>query len=103
MRRNISKMWSVIQVLIISLCQRFFTSHFPVLFDVVFLISAVVISKDSSEFDAITFALNNTSAFSNITIDLRTFNATEPANGLFKQGKIRIRSDQELTLKTSAS
>ena len=101
MRRNISKMWSVIQVL--SLFQRFFISHFPVLFVVVFLISAVAISKDSSEFDAITFALNNTSAFSNITIDLRTFNATEPANGLFKQGKIRIRSEEELTLKTSAS
>ena len=62
------------------------------------LIFAGVISKDSSEFDAITFALNNTSAFSNITIALRTFNATEPANGLVKQGKILICSDQKLTL-----
>ena len=64
----------------------------------VLLIFAGVISKDSSEFDAITFALNNTSAFSNITIALRTFNATEPANGVVKQGKILIRSDQKLTL-----
>ena len=68
-----------------------------------FLFSAEVICKDSFEFDAITFALNNTSALSNITIDLRTFNATEPANNLFKQDKILIRSDEELTLKTSAS
>ncbi|XP_044180944.1 glutamate receptor 2-like [Acropora millepora] len=59
-----------------------------------------VISKDSSEFGGITFALNNTSAFSNVT--LRTFNATEPASDLFKQGNILIRSDQELTIETSA-
>ncbi|XP_067046394.1 glutamate receptor 2-like isoform X1 [Acropora muricata] len=43
-----------------------------------------VISTDS-EFDAITFALNYTAPFSNITINLRTFNATEPANGVCKQ------------------
>ena len=66
-----------------------------------FFISAGVISKDSSEFDAITFALNTASAFSNIT--LRTFKATEPATGLCEQGKIRIRSDQELTLEVFAS
>ena len=61
-----------------------------------FLISAGVISTDS-EFDAITFALNYTAPFSNTTIDLRTFNATEPANGVCKQGKILFRSNQELT------
>ncbi|XP_015753332.1 PREDICTED: glutamate receptor 2-like isoform X2 [Acropora digitifera] len=43
-----------------------------------------VISTDS-EFDAITFALNYTATFSNITINLRTFNATEPAHGVCKQ------------------
>ena len=89
-RCNISKMWSLIQVL--NLCQRFLISHFPVLLLLFFLISAGVISKDSSEFDAITFALNNKSAFNNVT--LKTFNATEPANDLLKQGKILISSDQ---------
>ncbi|XP_044181464.1 glutamate receptor 2-like isoform X1 [Acropora millepora] len=44
-----------------------------------------VISKDSSEFDAISSALNNTSAFSNITIDLKTFSATEPETDVCKQ------------------
>ena len=96
-RRNISKMSSLIQVL--SLCQRFLISHFPVLL-LFFLISAGVISKDSSEFYGITFALNNTSAFSNVT--LKTFDAIEPADDLFKQGNILIRSDQELTIGTSA-
>ena len=91
-------MWSLIQVL--SLCQGFLISHFPVLLLLFFLISAGVISKDSSEFGGITFALNNTSAFSNVT--LRTFNATEPASDLFKQGNILIRSDEELTIETSA-
>ena len=62
--------------------------------------SAGVISKDSSEFDTITFALNNTSAFSNVT--LRNLNAIEPADGLFKQGKILIRSGEELSLEKSA-
>ena len=88
-------MWSLIQVL--GLCQKFFVSHFPIFvcFVVVvgfsfFPISTGVISKNSFEFDAITFALNNTSAFKSIT--LRTYNATEPANGLFKQGKNIIRS-----------
>ena len=93
---NISKMRSPIHVL--SLCQRFLISHFQVLSDVVFFaISAGVISTDS-EFDAITFALNYTAPFSNITINLRTFNATEPANSVCKQGKILILSNQELML-----
>ena len=89
-------MWSLIQVL--SLYQRFLTSHFPVLLLLFVLTSAGVINNDS-EFNAITFALNNTSASSNITIDLRTFNATEPGNYVCEQGKILIRSDQERTLK----
>jgi len=63
--------------------------------------SAGFISKDSSEFDTITFALNNTSAFSNFT--LRNFNAIEPANGFFKQGKIVIYCGKELTFETFAS
>lgn len=63
-----------------------------------FLIPTGVITKDSSELDAISSALNDTSAFSNITIALRTFNATAPANGLVNQGKILIFSDQKLTL-----
>ena len=67
------------------------------LFFFFFAISAGVISRDS-EFDAITFALNYTAPFSNITINLRTFNTTEPANGVCKLGKILIRSNQELTL-----
>ncbi|XP_067046387.1 glutamate receptor 4-like isoform X2 [Acropora muricata] len=46
-----------------------------------------VISTDS-EFDAITFALNYTAPFSNTTIDLRTFNATEPANGVCKASEL---------------
>ena len=100
-RLNISKMWSLIQVL--SLCQRFLISHSPVLFVLFFLISAGVISNDSSEFDAITFALDSMSHFGNITIDLKTFNATESANGLCKQGKILIRPEQELRLETPAS
>ena len=98
-RRNVSKMWSLIQVL--SLCQRLLISHFPALLLSFFLTSAGVINKDS-ELDAITFALNNTSALSNITIDLRTFNATEPANDVCEQGKIHISSDQERMLETSA-
>ena len=59
--------------------------------------SAGVISTDS-EFDAITFALNYTAPLSDTTIDLRIFNATEPGNGVCKQGKILFRSNQELML-----
>ena len=100
MRRNISKLWSLIKVL--RLCQKLLISHFPVLFAVAFFfISAGVISEDSFESDAITFTLNKASVFSNIT--LRIFNATEPDYGLCKQGKILIRSYQELTLETSPS